>query len=177
MRRLWALRSNAAAMNELHKAYLNLGSNIQPEINLVRAMHLLEKQGEVQKISSAWESESVGAPGPNYLNVCLLFVSPYTNVELKEQVIDAIETQLGRKRTENKYIPRTIDIDIILFDDQPLTDENWEAAFVIVPLAEIYPEYQNPITGERITETAARLRQREWIETRHEILSENNPKV
>lgn len=177
MRHLWALRSNAAAMNELHKAYLNLGSNIQPAVNLVRAIHLLEKQGEVQKISSAWESESVGAPGPNYLNVCLLFVSQYTNVELKEQVIDAIETQLGRTRTENKYIPRTIDIDIILFDNQPLTDEPWKAAFVIVPLAEIYPEYQNPITGERITETAARLRQREWIETRPEILSENNPNV
>ena len=164
-------------MNELPKVYLNLGSNIQPEINLVLAIHLLEKHGEVQKISSAWESESVGAPGPNYLNVCVLFVSHYTNVELKEQVIDTIETQLGRKRTENKYIPRTIDIDIILFDDQPLTDEIWEAAFVVVPLAEIYPEYQNPITGERIAETAVRLRQREWIETRPEILSENNPKV
>jgi 2-amino-4-hydroxy-6-hydroxymethyldihydropteridine diphosphokinase len=164
-------------MNELHKAYLNLGSNIQPELNLVRAIHLLEKQGEVPKISNAWESESVGARGPNYLNVCMLFVSHHTKVELKKQVIQPIETQLGRKRTKNKYIPRTIDIDIILFDDQQLSSENWGTAFVIVPLSEIYPEYQNPITGERITETAARLRQREWIEPRPEKLRENNPKV
>ena len=164
-------------MNDSHKAYLNLGSNIQPENNLVQAIQLLENYGEVHKISNAWESESVGGPGPNYLNVCLLFVSPYTKVELKEQVIYTIETQLGRIRTEDKYIPRTIDIDIILFDDQPRSDENWESAFVIAPLAEIYPEYQNPISGERIAETAARIRQKIWILPRPEILSENYPKV
>ena len=177
MRRLWASRSNAAAMNELHKAYLNLGSNIQPEINLVRAIHLLEKQGEVQKISNAWESESVGAPGPNYLNVCLVFVSPFTIVQLKEQVIHTIETQLGRIRTEDKYIPRTIDIDIILFDNQLLNEQVWETAFVIAPLAEIYPWYQNPLTGERIEEIAARIRQEIWIQPRPEILGGNYPKV
>ena len=164
-------------MNELHKAYINLGSNIQPEINLVRAVHLLEKHGEVQKISNVWESESVGAPGPNYLNVCLLFISPYTKDPLKEQVIHPIEAQLGRKREKDKYIPRTIDIDIILFDDQPHDDRVWETAFVIVPLAEIYPQYQNPITGERIAEMAARLRQQIWIEPRPGILSGNNPIV
>ena len=158
-------------MNEAHKAYLNLGSNIEPKLNLVRAIQLLEKHGEVQKISNAWESESVGAPGPNYLNVCMLFVSPHTKVELKKQVNQPIETQLGRKRTKNKYIPRTIDIDIILFDDQPYNDKVWETAFVIVPLAEIYPEYQNPITGERITDIAARLRQKTWMEPRPGILS------
>lgn len=162
-------------MNELHKAYLNLGSNIQPEINLVRAIHLLEKQGDVQKISNAWESESVGSPGPNFLNACVLFVSPHTRVELKEQVIHPIETKLGRKRTEDKYIPRTIDIDIILFDDQPHNEKVWETSFVIVPLAEIYPGYQNPLTGARIEETAARLRQEIWMEPRPEVLSRNNP--
>ena len=152
-------------MTELHKAYLNLGSNIEPEINLGRAIHFLGNYGEVQKISNAWESEAVGAPGPNFLNACVLFVSPRTRVELKEQVIHPIETKLGRKRTEDKYIPRTIDIDIILFDDQPYNGKAWESVFVIVPLAEIYPEYQNPITGEQITETAMRLRQTIWIKS------------
>lgn len=164
-------------MNELHNFVLNLGSNIQPEVNLVRAIQLLKRYGKVQKVSAAWESESVGSSGPNYLNACLLFMSSYRKDELKKQVIYPIESTLGRKRTEDKYIPRTIDIDIILFDDQPQNDSVWETAFVIVPLAEIYPEYRNPITGEQITETAARLRQREWIEPRPQILSGNNAKV
>ena len=171
MQSLLAWRSNEAAMSELHKAYLNLGSNIQPEMNLVKAVQLLSEYGEVHKISSVWESKPVGGPGPNYLNVCLLFMSPQTKLELKEQVIYSIEARLGRKRTEDKYIPRTIDIDIILFDDQPYNDRFWEAAFVIVPLAEIYPEYRNRTTGEQITNTAARLRQKVWIKERPELLN------
>ena len=163
-------RSNEVAMSELHKAYLNLGSNIQPEVNLVKAIQFLSEYGEVQRVSNAWESRSVGAPGPNFLNACLLFVSPYMQVELKEQVIRPIETRLGRVRTENKYAPRTIDIDIILFDDQPYRDKFWDDAFVIVPLAEIYPEYLNPLTGEQITQIATRLCQKVWMEARPEVL-------
>ena len=159
-------------MNELHHVYLNLGSNIQPEINLIKAVQLLSEYGEVRRVSTAWESRSVGAPGPNYLNACLLFLSPFSQVGLKEQIIHPIEAQLGRKRSEDKYIPRTIDIDIILFEDKPYNDIFWETAFVIIPLAEIYPEYQNPMTGENISETATRLRQKVWMEARPDVLSQ-----
>ena len=174
MQSLLEWRSNEAAMNELHSAYLNLGANIEPEINLVKALQLLSEFGEVRQISSAWESKSVGAPGPNFLNACLLFLSPHMQVELKEQVIHPIENRLGRVRSENKYIPRTIDIDIILFDGHPYRDKFWEDAFVIVPLAEIYPEFQNAITGEKIAETARRLRQKVWIEARPEVIRQFN---
>ena len=159
-------------MNELHSAYLNLGSNIHPEINLVKALQLLFEFGEVPQISTAWESRSIGAPGPNFLNACLLFVSLHMPVELKEQVIHPIESRLGRVRSENKYAPRTIDIDIILFDGQPYRGKFWEDAFVMIPLAEIYPEYENLITGEKVTETARRLRQKVWIEARPEVLGQ-----
>ena len=161
-------------MYELHKSYLNLGSNIEPQMNLAKAVQLLLEYGEIQKISNVWESRSAGGPGPNYLNLCLLFASPHAKSDLKEQVISSIEARLGRKRTEDKYVPRTIDIDIILFDDQPYNDRFWETAFVIVPLAEIYPEYRNSTTGERITEIAARLRQNAWMETRPEVMSQRS---
>jgi 2-amino-4-hydroxy-6-hydroxymethyldihydropteridine diphosphokinase len=161
-------------ISESHFAYLSLGSNIQPEINLVQAIKLLHEYGEVLKISNAWESKSVGAEGPNYLNACVLFKCPFMQVELKENIIRPIEAQLGRKRSENKFAPRTIDIDIVLFDDKPYNDKFWNYAFVIVPLAEIYPEYQNPITRENITKTATRLRQKIWMETRRGVLSQFN---
>lgn len=169
-----AWRSNEAAMNELHFAYLNLGSNIQPEINLPEAVHLLEEYGEIRKVSSAWESKSVGADGPNYLNACVLFMSKYMQVELKENIIRPIEAHLGRRRSENKYAPRTIDIDIVLFDNRPYNDRFWRFAFVIVPLAEIYPEYQNPLTGESIVQTATRLRREAWMEARPGVLGQYN---
>jgi len=159
-------------MSESHLAYLNLGSNIQPEINLVRAVRLLHEYGDVLKVSSAWESRSVGAEGPNYLNACVQFQSLFLQVELKERIIRPIEARLGRERSENRYIPRTIDIDIVLFDDKPYNDKFWRFAFVIVPLADIYPEYQNPILGESILETAARLHREVWIEARPQVLRE-----
>lgn len=159
-------------MNSPHLAYLNLGSNIQPETHLVRAVELLHDYGEVLKVSSAWESKSVGAEGPNYLNACVLFQTNLMQVELKENVIRPIEAQLGRKRSENKYAPRTIDIDIVLFDDIPYNDKFWRYAFVIVPLAEIYPEYQNPLLRENIVQTATRLRSQVWIEARPEVLGQ-----
>ncbi len=120
-------------MNKLHLAYLSLGSNIQPDTNLVRALQLLQEQGGIEKISNVWESKSMGAEGPNYLNVCIAFATPLTWQALKEQVILPIETQLGRKRTENKYAPRTMDIDIILYNDRSCDDKSWEKAFVVVP--------------------------------------------
>jgi 2-amino-4-hydroxy-6-hydroxymethyldihydropteridine diphosphokinase len=155
----------------LHQAYLSLGSNIQPEVNLPKAIDLLRKYGEVHKVSNAWESEAVGSEGPNFLNACVLFNTPLLYPALKEQVIHPIETKLGRKRSADKYAPRTIDIDIVLFDDKSCNDKFWKQAFVVVPLAEIYPNYQNPIAQESIGETATRLRQKVWMERHPEVLS------
>ena len=158
----------------MHQAYLSLGSNIQPETNLSQAIDLLHGYGEILKISNAWESKAVGSEGPNYLNACVLFTTPLFLVELKEKVIHPIEAILGRKRSKDKYAPRTIDIDMILFDDQSCNDKFWTLAFVVIPLAEIYPKFQNPLTQENIMETATRLRQKTWMETRPEVLSQFN---
>ena len=161
-------------MSESHLAYLSLGSNIRPATNLVKSIDLLQKYGKLEKISNAWESESVGAEGPNYLNACVLLVTPLEQSELKEQALLPIEIDLGRRRSVDRFAPRTIDIDIVVFDGKPCDHKYWEQAFVVVPLAEIYPQYQNPLTQETITQTATRLRQKVWLETRPEVLSRFN---
>lgn len=158
-------------MSESHLAYLSLGSNIAPESHLVKALEQLRLYGTIEQISSAWESESVGATGPNYLNACLLLITSLREPELKNKVLLPIETSLGRRRSENKFAPRTIDIDIIVFDGIPCDEKYWEQAFVVVPLSEIYPDFPNPITQERIIETATRLRQKIWMEARPDVLS------
>jgi 2-amino-4-hydroxy-6-hydroxymethyldihydropteridine diphosphokinase len=159
-------------MNNSHLAYLGLGSNINPKSNLVNAVQLLQQQGTIEKISNVWESESFGSPGPNYLNACILFITPLQQHELKEQILLPLERSLGRKREENRFAPRTMDIDIVLFDDESCDDKYWDQAFVVVPLAEIYPHFENPITREPITETAACLRRKIWLEVRPGMLSQ-----
>ena len=114
----------------------------------------------------------MGKLAPNYLNACVLFLSALSRFDLKEKIVRPIEAKLGRVRSEDKYIPRTIDIDIILFDDQLQKDSFWNDAFVIIPLAEIYPEYQNPITRETLTEISAQLREKAWMEARPEVLNQ-----
>ena len=157
-------------MREYHLAYLSLGSNIEPEVNLPMAVQLLAQHGEILKISSVWESEPVGGLGGNYLNVCLSCKTMQTQEEFKAAAIYPIETRLGRKRSDDKYAPRTMDIDIILFDNE-IIDGHWLAqAFVVVPLAEIHPYLQNPMSRELLHETATRLRRDVWIEARRDVL-------
>ncbi|MBK9008577.1 MAG: 2-amino-4-hydroxy-6-hydroxymethyldihydropteridine diphosphokinase [Anaerolineae bacterium] len=157
-------------MNELHLAYLSLGSNIEPEVNLPKAVKLLSKRGEVEKISSTWETEPVGGEGGNYLNACLSYKTTLAHDELKTTILHLIESSLGRKRTQDKNAPRTIDIDIVLFDDEIVGGRWLSQLFVVVPLAEIYPDFQNPTSHESIAETATRLRREFWTETRRDVL-------
>ena len=159
-------------MHDSHQAYLSLGSNISPESNLVRAVRLLAARGQIENLSGAWESESVGADGPNYLNACVLFITQLDIQGVKKKILLPIEEQLGRKRSADRFAPRTMDIDIVVFDDQPIDDKYWTQAFVVVPLAEIHPTFRNPLTGETLMETAARLRRDVWMEARQEVLSQ-----
>jgi 2-amino-4-hydroxy-6-hydroxymethyldihydropteridine diphosphokinase len=157
-------------MSKSHLAYLNLGSNIQPETNLPKALNLLSKYGEIKKISNAWESEPVGTEGQNYLNICVLFETSLEQAELKENAIHFIEYQLGRRRSADKFAPRPIDIDIVLFDHQPVGNQFWNLAYVMIPLAELYPEYQNPETGETVDQVATRLRKNVWLKMRQGVI-------
>jgi 2-amino-4-hydroxy-6-hydroxymethyldihydropteridine diphosphokinase len=157
-------------MCEFHEAYLNLGSNIEPERNLRQAIHLLQKRGQVKAVSSFWESHAFGSDGPNFLNACLLFLTALGVQELKEQIIRPIEAELGRVRVADRYAPRPIDIDIILFDDEPYSGEFWSNAFVVVPLAELYPDFQHPLHYEKLAQVAGYMRRQTWIEARPDVL-------
>lgn len=156
-------------MGELHQAYLSLGSNIWPESYLPKAIQLLGEHGQVVEISSVWESHAVGSDGPNFLNACLLFLTNLSAYDLNEQMIREIEAELGRMRTADKNSPRTIDIDILLFDNKPLNVEFWDYAFVAVPLAELIPGFMHPSSGESLTRVAEQVKARTWIVKREDV--------
>jgi 2-amino-4-hydroxy-6-hydroxymethyldihydropteridine diphosphokinase len=156
-------------MNDLHRAYLSIGSNIEPETHLPQAIQLLREAGQVMEVSSIWETEAVGSDGPNFLNVCLLFLTPLQPIDLKEQVIRPIEARLGRVRSVDKNAPRTIDLDIVLFDEQPLKMKFWDYAFVVVPLAELLPDFQHPVRREKLSRVSAQLQSQMWIVPRVDV--------
>jgi 2-amino-4-hydroxy-6-hydroxymethyldihydropteridine diphosphokinase len=159
-------------MQDTHEAYLNIGSNIDPEWNLRESIRLLRKHGQVKAISNAWQSHAFGSDGPDFLNACVLFLTPLDDRELKEQVIRPIEAELGRVRGPDKYAPRTIDIDIILFDEEPFGWEFWSNAFVVVPLADLLPNFHHPFNYERLIHVAAHMRRQTWIEARPDVLGD-----
>src|SRR5258706_12347698 len=150
-------------MDELHRAYLSLGSNIEPENYLPKAIGSLREHGQVLEVSRVWESHAVGSDGPNFLNACALFLTTLRAYDLKEQTIRQIEAELGRIRTADKNSPRTIDIDIVLFDNKPLKIETLDYAFVIVPLAELAPDFVHPVSGEKLSQVAEQVTGRTWI--------------
>jgi len=140
-------------------AYLSLGSNIHPLENVKRALRLLSRQTRLLAVSTFWETEPVGCTGqPNYLNGAAIVATPLSAAALKEDVLRPIERQLGRVRGDDKNAPRTMDIDLIFFNDDTFqlgrraipSPEVLERAFVAIPLAEIAPDYIHPLTGQSL---------------------------
>jgi 2-amino-4-hydroxy-6-hydroxymethyldihydropteridine diphosphokinase len=145
-------------------AYLSLGSNIEPETNLVTAVAMLAGLTRLRAVSSVWETLPLGlADQPNFLNAAAIVETELAAGTLKAQVLSPIEQKLGRVRQTDKNAPRPMDIDIMLFNRQRLQVGNryipdpeiLERPFVAIPLAEIAPDYVHPETGQTLAEIAA----------------------
>ncbi len=139
-----------------HQVCLLLGSNIEPEQNLPRAIELLRETVTVVRSSSVWQSPPIGADGPDFLNLALLVSTSMQADQLKEQVLRPLEARLGRVRTADKYAPRTIDLDIILFDEKVMDPDLFRYAHRAVPVGEILPELRSD-RGEPIGMVASVL--------------------
>lgn len=148
-------------------AWLILGSNIKPEVNLRQAVDLLGRQSCVAAVSSVWQSPPAdGSDQPDYLNAAVMIRTDFSPEEVQSAVIAPIEKQLGRERSADKSAPRTIDIDLVMYEDRvgeysgrhlPHPDI-LRQVYAAVPLAEISPDKIHPETGEPLRVIAARLR-------------------
>jgi 2-amino-4-hydroxy-6-hydroxymethyldihydropteridine diphosphokinase len=149
---------------------LSLGSNIAPQKFLPRAVDRLRDFLEVEAVSRAWRTPPVGAPGPDFLNAALLACTSLSPFALKIDVLRRVEAQLGRVRVANKFAPRTIDIDIVVYGNQVLEPLLWTQAYLALPVAELLPGLFNPLSGETLEQIAARLAAQTNIEPSPEVL-------
>ena len=129
-------------------------------------------------VSSVWQSPpSDGSDQPDYLNAAILIRTAKSPAEIYTNVIAPIEQSLGRMRKADKFAPRTVDIDLAMYDDlvgefcgRKLPDPDiLTQSYVALPLAEISPEELHPETGEPLQVIAGRLRDGA-IRRREEIL-------
>ncbi len=140
--------------------YLSLGSNLGNKLeNLQQAVDLIDERiGSVAKISSVYKTASWGFDSDDFYNICVQ-VSTGLNPENLLKAIHKIELSLGRKRaSEKEYKARTIDIDILLFDNEIIFSkelivphkEMLTRKFVMIPLVEIAPNLTHPIEKQRL---------------------------
>jgi 2-amino-4-hydroxy-6-hydroxymethyldihydropteridine diphosphokinase len=141
-----------------NQAILLIGSNIDPEININKALDLLKCSSQIKKMSGIWITEAVGSKGPDFLNVAVQVNTGLTSDKYKKVVISPIETELGRVRSNDKYAPRTIDIDIIIFNGKVLDTNIWNKLFIALPVSEIIPVLKNESTGEILIDTVEKLK-------------------
>ena len=135
------------------------------------AVELLREMCLITAVSPIYETEPVGLLNqPNYWNTAVLIQTDLSASQIKQQIIGTLETKLKRVRQADKNAPRTIDADIVLFNDavfeydggdgrfRPIPDPDLQKfPHVAVPVADLLPVFPHPETGEPLSELAKRL--------------------
>ena len=148
------------------RAFIGVGSNINPEENVRGALRLLGQQVRIAGVSTVYRTRALDRPGqPQFYNCVVGIETEIPAAELKRSVLRRIEHELGRVRSADKYAPRTIDLDVLIYGDMVVETEGVvipdpeiaRRAFLAIPLHELAPDLVLPGSGRRIAEAAAQL--------------------
>lgn len=131
--------------------YVSVGSNINREHNLRGGIAALREHYGPIRLSTVYESASVGFAGDNFYNLVLSFGSDESIAQICQRLRE-IEERFGRVRGGAKFSSRTLDLDLLLYDDviqhgdgvDIPREEITRNAFVLLPLAELAPELMHP---------------------------------
>lgn len=136
-----------------------LGANLgEPLLTLDSAVRSLRQHAGLVRVSSPWRTAPVGGPAgqPDYINAVALLNPPGELAgprRLLDWLLD-LERRHGRERTE-RWSARTLDLDLLAYGGRSVTEPGLELphprladrAFVLAPLAELWPDWRHPLTG------------------------------
>lgn len=141
------------------RVYVSAGSNIRPERHLRLACRELERRFGTLEVSSVYRNPPVGVEGEDFLNLVAAFDTGLSPAEVAES-LEQIHALTGRERGGERYGPRTLDLDLLLYDDlvqdgpgPTLPREDVvKYDFVLGPLAELAPDLIHPVDGRTLRE-------------------------
>lgn len=138
------------------RIYISLGSNIERESNLNKGLNALEKHFGKLTLSSLFESEPVGFVGELFYNM-VIACSTSLSVEDVAKCLREIEFCYGRTANATKFSSRTLDLDLLLYDNLVISkpvqlprDEITKNAFVLWPLAQVAGDVIHPTEQQSI---------------------------
>jgi 2-amino-4-hydroxy-6-hydroxymethyldihydropteridine diphosphokinase len=137
------------------RAYVSIGSNINRESSIRAGVDALHNCYGPLIISRVFEGASVGFQGDNFYNLVVGFDTDEP-AQIVARTLHDIEQACGRKRSTLRFGPRSLDLDLLLYDNlvidesglQVPRDDILNYAFVLQPLAEVAPHLRHPILGK-----------------------------
>jgi 2-amino-4-hydroxy-6-hydroxymethyldihydropteridine diphosphokinase len=162
----------------MERVFVSIGSNVDREHHIEIAVESLRARFGDLQLSSVYESAAVGFNGDPFFNLVVAFDSDAEPAEIVAELHE-IERRCGRERDGERFGPRTMDLDLLLFGDRVVRDgdivipraEVDSEAFVLCPLAEIAGERRHPVSGDTLASIWARLADRAGPLRRVEIRS------
>lgn len=160
------------------RVYIGVGSNIEPEINIPKALRMLSEVMPIAAVSTFYRTPELGqigadasggilarSIGAEFINGMVAIEADLPPRELKFDVLRGIETALGRVRGPDKCEPRTIDLDIAVYGDLVVCEDDLvipdpditSRAFLAAPLLELDPAMVLPGSGERLAGAVSRM--------------------
>ncbi len=155
-------------MTEPAQVFIGVGSNIDREDNVRAGIRVLRDQFANVVTSTVYESSAVGFAGDNFYNLVVSMETTLAPAALQEK-LHTIENQFGRQRGGPRYASRTLDLDLLLYDDLVCNEDGLQIpredvtmfAFVLCPLSELAGELRHPVSGERYADLWAAFEQKD----------------
>ncbi|WP_458070395.1 2-amino-4-hydroxy-6-hydroxymethyldihydropteridine diphosphokinase [Rhodanobacter sp. BL-MT-08] len=141
------------------RVYLSLGSNVEPQRYLRAAVDELRQRFGALAVSPAYRSKAVGFEGAEFVNLAVGLDTDLSPTALNEW-LHALEDRHGRRRDVPRYADRTLDLDIVFYDDLivdgtghlQIPRNELQFAFVLRPIADIAPDFRHPLSGKSMRE-------------------------
>lgn len=120
----------------MSSALVGMGSNIEPEMHLQSAAAEIRRRFPRVRFSNVYRSKAVGMQGDDFLNACCLIDGVPEKARLVEWFKD-MENRHGRDRSEGSWKPRTLDLDLLVYDGVVRDDDLYRYPHVYVPAGEL----------------------------------------
>jgi 2-amino-4-hydroxy-6-hydroxymethyldihydropteridine diphosphokinase len=143
----------------MERVYISVGSNVDRRHHLRAGLHALRDRFGPLAVSTVYECPAVGFEGDPFYN-CVAAFDSAEPVETVHAALHTIEDRHGRDRSQPKYSPRTLDLDLLLYGDRVVREDRLvlprpdvdQVAFVLAPLAELAGERSHPARQATFTE-------------------------